>query len=174
VELVLGLTGALIGAVAVVVAQVLNARGTRKLEDQKQFRTDVAQATRSLLKTLQAQQWLVWKADSDPESLRVADFDQYNEAANEGLRSITGDLGVLSAMWPDAYDRYNPLARDIFTFDAEIAKSIVSFRRDREAGLELMKKNAERIMLYHWYVYRQVKRVVEGHKVQTYDPAVDW
>jgi hypothetical protein len=174
VEVLLGLIGALLGAFAVVAAQFVSALSSRKLEEQKQRRMDVARATRSLLEALQAQQWLVWKAVFDAEEMSETDLDEYNKTMRTSLGSITADLGVLSASCPDAYGPYEPLARRVFVFDQEIAESVVDFRRDSALGIERMRRCAKLILPYHWYAYRQVMNVVEGKPVNyNYEPE-DW
>ena len=155
-ELLLGLVGALIGAAAVVGAQIVSARTSLRLERDKQRRSDIATATRSLLRALQAEQWLVWKAANDPASLSESDLADYDKSAYEGFSTIAGDLGVLSATWPDAYRRYVPIAAGVFTFDEQIAQAVVQFRRDPAVGVERMVAVSKQVLSYHWYAYEQV------------------
>jgi hypothetical protein len=170
-ELVAGLIGALLGATAVIGAQIISARATLKSESEKQRRSDIATATRSLLRALQTEQWLVWKAVYDPDSLTDDDLTEYNKVVNGELAAITGDLGVLSATWPDVYGAYARIAAAVFTFDQQIAEAIVELRVDRQAGVERMVGIAKPILRYHWFAYEQVRRVVKGRDVEKYDSA---
>ena len=170
-DLVVGLIGALIGAAAVVAAQLLSGRTNLRAAREQQRRVDVATATRSLLTILQAQQWLVWKARNDFSAIGDGDLVDYDRAANKGLAALVGDLGVLSATWPDVYDRYAPLAAAVSSFDNEIALAAVEYRSEHRVGVARMDRMYETVLPFHWYVYKQVQRVVDGLDVQNYDPA---
>jgi hypothetical protein len=169
VEVLLGLLGALVGAIAAVGAQFVNSRSSLKLEAQKQLRTDVAIATRSLLKLLGAQQWLVWKALHDPKSVTVADVDAYEQQAQASLNVLFGDIGVLSATWPNVYVRYSPLSERLLGFDERIGLATIEFRSDPGAGVDLLSAIAPEILPYHYFVFEQVAHVVEGREVSEYN-----
>ena len=87
------------------------------------------------------------------------------------MAAITGDLGSLSATWPDVYRPYARIAAAVFKFDQQIAEAIIELRDDRQTGVERMAAIAKPILGYHWFAYEQVRRVVEGQDLQKYDSA---
>ena len=167
----MGLIGAFVGALAVVLSQFVSARATLRLDRERQLRTDVATATRSLLVALQAQQWFLWNVIHDSDFRIDTEVRKYESSISPALASISGDLGVLSALWPDAYERYEPLAAEIFMFDEAIAECVLTFGSARPEATERFKRIAVRVLPYHWYVFRQVARVVAGNGVERYEPA---
>jgi hypothetical protein len=169
VEVLIGLLGALVGAVAAIGAQFVSSRTSLRLDKQKQLREDVAIATRSLLASLGAQQWLVWKARHDPKSVTETDVDSYERQAQASLNVLFGDIGVLSATWPNVYERYWPLAEQLLAFDEKIGLAVIEFRSDPAAGVDQLRDLYSMILPYHRYVFEQVARVVEGHQVAKYN-----
>ena len=171
-ELLVGLLGALIGATAVIGAQFAQGRYSLKVDKEKQLRADVATATRSLLTSLGAQQWLVWKAKHDPTAVGQVDLDGYeqqSQSESERQFSLTSEFGG------DALaNRPRCLAcvaDRLFDYDEQIGRAIILFRRDPTAGAAQLGTLAVRILPYHHFVFEQVANVVEGNDVAArYDP----
>lgn len=138
-----GLIGAGLGAVASTTASMIatlqqtrsereRTRAARADEALRTEREALVQLCELLATGTQAIAWLGWAAKVQPQEVLLQEMQTYDTRMRELIPRLLAAEVAAASVSDDAFDRVDPLVRELITLDTRVGTVTAAFDRDRE------------------------------------------
>jgi hypothetical protein len=128
-EAIIGLIGALIGALAGIAGAYLTFWLNTRHEHERALRAAVADVTQSLAAASHEIVWLTWQAKEQPDRLTeqrlTTQVEDYNREMDRLFPEITGRLIVVASLDHTVYSQLSPLIKELEALDERIARATI-------------------------------------------------
>lgn len=112
----------------------------------KEARLAVAELTRNLGAATHSMGWLAWNARHRAKYLQADDIKTYDREMHELFPSITGALAVVSALSKALFKEMEPIVRQVYHLDEEIAHAGTLYLDGSSEGISLLSSHLDTVV----------------------------
>jgi hypothetical protein len=138
----------------------------RQDEAAKAIRIAVADVARLLASGAQAVSWLTWNGVHAPDVVTEKDFDTYNQTMKSLFPQIVGAHLLLVALDKTTDETINPLVRELYILDEDVAKAGLLFSKSATEGTAALAACFSACNNYFDSLHNRFKNLLKG------DPSV--